>query len=275
MRSHRSVQCLCRPILLIGLVAGCQTLQSNRPMPVLVRDAETKKPISKAEVQVSYSGPRSPLAPSDSSRVTVDDGIVRLWAAPFGDGINLDARASGYLPETKEIAVTAIEKIQPAHFFQSSDQRPPAVVMELYSEPQFSVELIVPAGYRGLVKTAIDLRDDILRAPGQRCFGYRVSPSGEVRVSGPSLLRRISPAGYHAEYDDGTPLTSEMGALKVGFRWLKQEGNQQYYVVGTQYEFDQLSRDMLKDASTGGSRDSGKSASRGGRHRRGASTAPE
>jgi hypothetical protein len=220
---------------------------------------------------------RSSLGPSDSSRKTGDDGIVRLWVAPFGDGVTLQAAAKGYLPESKDIAVTAIQKIAPVRLFESGDDRPANVVIEMYSEPSFTVDLVVPIGYRGLVKVDVDLQDDIPCPRNQRSFSYAVSPFGDVKVVGPSLLRRVLPQGYHAKYADGTPLDGEMSAAKVGFRWLKQEGKTQYcYVVGTQYEYDRLARDLREEEkNASGSRDAGKGANRGGHHRRGSVATPD
>ena len=277
MRFRLPAHYLCCAIFQLGFVAGCQTLQGTRPFPVLVNDAETKTPISGAEVVVSYPMSRTSLGPSDSSRTTGNDGVARLWVAPFGDGITLQAAAKGYLPESKDVAVTAIQKIAPAGLFESADDRSANVIIEMYSEPQFTVELIVPIGYRGLVKVDVDLQDDIVCPRNQRSFGYPVSPAGEAKVVGPSLLRRVLPQSYHARYADGTKLDGEMSAAKVGFRWLKQEGKAQfYYVVGTQHEFDRFARELREEEkNSNGSRDAGKGANRSGRHHRGAVAAPD
>jgi len=277
MRFLRSASYLCCAILQLGFAAGCQTLQGARPFPVMVRDAETKAPISGAEVVVSYPTSRSSLGPCDSSRLTGGDGIVRLWVAPFGDGITLQAAAKGYLPESKDVAVTVIQRIAPVRLFEAADDRPANVTIEMYSEPQFTVELIVPIGYRGLIKVDVDLRDEIPCPRNQRCFSYPTSPSGDVRVVGPSLLRRVLPQGYHARYADGTPLDGEMSAAKVGFRWLKQEGKSQYYyVVGTQYEYDRFARDLREEEkSSRGSQDAGKEGNRSRRHHRGTVATPD
>src|SRR5262249_51356420 len=114
---RRSTLLLTRAMLYLGLVPGCQTFQSSRPFPVLVRDADTKNPISGAQVLVSYPVSRSPLAPSESSAGTSNDGIARLWVAPFGDGFTMRATAQGYLPEDKDVAVTAVEKVAPLRLF--------------------------------------------------------------------------------------------------------------------------------------------------------------
>jgi hypothetical protein len=264
---HWSVLSWAFAILQLGLGAGCQSFQSSRPFPVLLRDADTKTPVSGAQVSVSYPVSRSPLAPSESSAATSDDGIARLWVAPFGDGFAMRAAAQGYLAEDKDVAVTTIEKIAPVRLFESAEQRPPTMIIDLYREPAFSVELTIPLSYRGIIKADIDLRDGVPCPPGQRCFTYAVSPSGEVSVVGPSLLRRVPPHNYHARYADGTPLDTEMGLAKVGFRWLKQEGKQHYYVVGTQPEYEAFARELVKEESSHHrSGDPGEGNRRGGRH---------
>jgi hypothetical protein len=61
-----------------------------------------------------------------------------------------------------------------------------------------------------------------------------------------------------------------MTATTVGFRWLKTEGYDQYYVVGTQPEYDALRRRMI-DEDTPAPSAAKKSQGRGrsGRHQRG------
>jgi hypothetical protein len=77
-------------------------------------------------------------------------------------------------------------------------------------------------------------------------------------------------------YADGTALDGEMSAVKVGFRWLKQDGKKCFYVVGTQNEYDQFARDLLKEANqSSGSRGTTKATNRSGRHRRSPSTSSE
>jgi hypothetical protein len=242
MRNLRFGRYLPFLVCLLAFMAGCQVLYRYRPVPVLVRDAETKKPIADAEVHLSYPLSRDSLAPFDSSERTGPDGIAHLRAAPYGDfGVRLDASAPGYMAEQQNISTEKIQKIEPAHFFETAERRPPECVVEMYAEPRFTVELIVPAGYRGLIKAEVQIQDDIPVPPGQRCFRYEVA-DGFVQVKGPGVLRRIPPPEYHARYADGTPLANEMTLLKVGFRWLRGEGKEHYFVVGTQPEYDMQRR---------------------------------
>jgi hypothetical protein len=236
-------------VFLLTFASGCQVLYRYRPVPVLVRDAETKKPIADAEVHLSYPLSRDSLAPFDSSERTEADGIAHLRAAPYGDfGVRVDASAPGYLSEQMNLSTESIQHIEPAHPFEETGRRRP-VVVEMYHEPRFTVELVVPTGYRGVIKAEVDMQNEDAAPTGQRCFRYEVV-DGFVKIKGPGVLRRVYPADYRACYADGTPLSGEMTLLKVGFRWLRGNGNEQYFFVGTQPEYDMQRRFAPEDSTT-------------------------
>jgi hypothetical protein len=119
--------------------------------------------------------------------------------------------------------------------------------VELYAAPDFSVELVLPPGYRGLVKAEIQIQDNLAPAKGQRCFRFPVSASGNVLVKGPSLLERVSARDFQARYGDGPLLGTTMDAEKVGFRWLKGAGRQHIFVVGTQVDYESLHRQIAPE----------------------------
>jgi hypothetical protein len=98
--NRRLARCLIAPALLLALASGCQGLFGYRPAPVLVRDAETKRPVAGAEVRLSYPPRQVPVGPPDSSETTGDDGVAPAQAAPYGDGgIAVAAAAEGYLSD--------------------------------------------------------------------------------------------------------------------------------------------------------------------------------
>jgi len=267
MRNLRLGRCLFSLALLLAFAPGCQVLYRYRPMAVLVRDAETKKPIADAEVHISYPLSRDSLAPFDSAERTGQDGIAHMRAAPYGDfGIRIETAASGYLSDQQGMSTELIQNIKPAHPFEATERRQPVEVVEMYAEPGFTVELIVPVGYRGMIRTEIQLQDDMPFAAGQRCFRYEVT-DGLASIKGPGVLRRICPPEFHARYADGTPLSNDMSLFKVGFRWLRGEGQEHYFFVGTKPEYDMQHRstaDVLKMIR----RDDGPSNGRRGRRHR-------
>jgi hypothetical protein len=113
----------------------------------------------------------------------------------------------------------------------------------MYAEPGPTVELVVPAGYHGLVKAELRIQDDAPVRPGQRCFCYPVPLDGVVTAIGPRLLRRVGPADYRFRYADGLPLTPNAKGSEIGFWWLKTDGWSQCFVIGTEHEYDAYRRD--------------------------------
>jgi hypothetical protein len=242
MRERRFVRCLLC-LVLSGAAPGCQAFHGYRPVSVLVRDAETKKPIPGAEVHIIYPLTRPSVAPYDSSGAAGDDGIAHLRAAPFGEaGLRVEGSARGYLPEVLNVPVQAVEEIPPAPLVGKDPPRPVSFVLEMCPGPSPSVELVVPDGFRGLIKAELQVREDAPCPPGQRTFRYPVEPSGYVLVAGPPLLRRVLTPDYKAVFADGTPISRQSDPFEVGFRPVKAEVDVQYFVVGTQRDFDAVRR---------------------------------
>ncbi len=249
MRNLPSTPTLFCLVCLFLCLPGCQLFYRYRPVGILVRDAETKKPIAEADIHLSYPLTRDSLAPFDSFEKTGTDGIAHLLASPFGDfGVVVNATANGYMPENLNVSTDLIQHIEPAHPFEAVQKRPADFVIEMYPLPKFAVELIVPRGYCGLIKAEIQLQADVAAPPGERCFRYPVNENNSVLVNGPTILSRVYPSDYHASYTDGTPLSDEMSLVKVGFRWLRGEGKEQYFVVGTKAEYDLYRRTIPSEA---------------------------
>src|SRR5262249_40376407 len=94
--------------LIIALAAGCMTITRERPLPVQVIDAETKRPIPAAQVQIDYTVlPPAWVAWGASLGATDRDGIARLWAAPGDGGITVESAAIGYLSDAREVTATS------------------------------------------------------------------------------------------------------------------------------------------------------------------------
>jgi hypothetical protein len=266
MLNHRFAGCLLCLVLLLGLIPGCQVFHADQTLAVLVRDAETKKPIPTAEVYLCQRLKGDEVAPCRSPAcLTQADGIARLRAELAGEfGLQVQAVAEGYLPEKVNVPAEALKTRVAAASSAKGKRRSPDVVVEVYAEPVFSVELVLPPGYHGLVKAEIQIQDNLPLPPGQRCFCFPVSPSGDVVVRGPSLLRRVAAADYRARYANGPLLGTTMDAEKIGFRWLRGTDNQHYFVVGTQLDYEAL-HSRLAPEETRAASGPGDDASHGGR----------
>jgi uncharacterized membrane protein YgcG len=239
MRSRRLVRALSGCLLLLATVPGCQLFYQYRPVPVLVRDAETRKPITSADVHISYPLSTPEQSPWESSGITGADGIARLRAAPYGlAGLLVETTAPGYMSEQKPVTVDAVKAIKRGGLFESTDRRPPSLVIDLYAEPSPSIELIVPTGYRGTVKAEVQTDGAATFPAGQRNFSFPVTDSGVVQIVGSPLLRRVPAVTFRARYADGTPLGRHVQDPQVGFWWLRTEGNAHYYLVGTHTEYE-------------------------------------
>jgi len=251
MRCGRLFRRLFLPVLLAALASGCQALRTYRPVTVLARDAETQKLIPGAEVRIFYPLTPPQLAPANSIGTTGDDGTARLRAAPTEEGFSMETTAPGYLLDQKSLAgdVVAIPPNEPFQLFGRKEQPPVSLVAELYAEPGPTIELVLPSGYRGLVKVEVRPRDDVPCPPGQRRFRYEVPPSGDVEATGPALLRRLP--NFVASYADGAPLSAKAKDDEVGLRWLSSDGVRETLVVGTLAEFYSYRRASVKeDAGT-------------------------
>jgi hypothetical protein len=224
--------------LLLGLSAGCQTLPGYRPVVILARDADTKKPIPEAAVRLSYPLAQISWPSWDSRGVTGNDGIVRLQAASQGDAPFLvELTAHGYLPEAKLVPAETVRTIEPAHLFEAVEGRPVSLVLEMVAaQPIPRIELVVANGYRGLVEVELRVQEEASCTPGQRSFSCVVPPTGAVQVSVPPLLQRFGFPDFSARYADGTPLKGTATDAEVGFWELKAEGLKYTFLVGTQAE---------------------------------------
>ena len=226
---------------LLAALPGCVSMPGNRPVAVLVRDAETKKPIANADVQFTYPLARAFYEPPSVGAKTTADGTIRLASVPAeGKLINLETKAPGYLFEMKEVTPKSIETIERAHFLESLDRRTPNFVVDLYAEPRPTIELVVPVGYKGIIKANVRVKDDAVVPVGQRNFTLIVDEAGECAMSGSALLSHVGSSDFVAKFTDGTPIKRNAKEPEVGFWWLKKEGDCEHFFVGTEREFTAL-----------------------------------
>jgi hypothetical protein len=228
--SHRLVRGLLKTCLLVT-ASGCQTTHPPPPIDVQVRDAETKAAIGGAQVRVWHSGDHAVV----STGATGPDGLARVSAPPAIDTPLLyEATANGYLARQSE---------------RPTEQTPTGVILELFAGPRPTVELVVPDGYRGVVKATIRVQDDLPFKPGQRLFSYPVPASGVVAVVLPPLFGRGITPDIRARYANGTPLPRDAQAFEMGCHWLKADAEKEYVLaIGTQWEADEIRRAMKKAA---------------------------
>jgi hypothetical protein len=271
MKSRFAALRLLVPLVLLSELAGCQSLRGTRPVTVLVRDAETKAPISQANVRISYPLSHALCTPANSAGTTAGDGTARLTASPVEDAlIVLEAGAPGYLFEWKELPPSAVEAIERVHFFEDIGSRPPSFVVELYAEPRPSIELVVPVGYKGVIKAELLAQGDGVPADGQRKFAMNIDAAGAASLTGPSILRHIESSDFVGRFADGTPLPRNPPSPAVGLWWWKRDDHCECFFVGTDAEFTALRKTERSSTTPNGSQPAeGAKRGGGGRHGRG------
>jgi hypothetical protein len=257
--------------LLLLCCPGCHVFERYRPFVVLVRDAETKKPIAQAEVDIAYPLKNPYLGPADSLAMTTGEGIARLKAAPNGDGgLVVTVSAQGYMAEEQFVSSKDVQALQPAHWFEAVERRPVTIVLELYSvEPLPAVDLVLPFGYRGIVKTEVKVDETVPCTPGQRRFSFPVPPSGVVEARVSPVFRHVAFPEVRARYADGPCLTASAKDQEVGFWWIQSQGNLHTYLVGLESDYARYPKTSgesggRKKSGGGGGGRKGRGGKRGG-----------
>jgi hypothetical protein len=246
MSTLRPFRSLIYAAFLLGTASGCQALHPYRPVPVLARNAETKQPIAGVEVHISYPLAQQYFSPWESIGTTGPDGIARLQAAPYGEaGIMVDVTAHGYLNEQKFLSIQEVQAIARPGWFEDVKKRPASLIVDMFAEPRPTVELIVPAGYHGLIKAKVQIQEQAPCAPAQRNFIYEVPPSGEILVTGPSLFRHLIPPDMRLQYSGNIPTSKQAKGTEFGYWYVKTEAPYHFFLIGTQREFDDYRRSFM------------------------------
>jgi hypothetical protein len=270
MRYRRLAVCLVCPVLLLGVGPGCLSpgLDPYRPVVIQARDAETKQPLPDTAVRISYPVAGPATAPQVSAGSTDDYGLARLWAAPCGDGgILVEATASGYLCQTRDLSPEEVEALPLPSWFEAVERRPVSFTLDLYKAPNPTVELLLPEHFRGPLRVEVVIREDAPCRPGQRVFRCQVPESGTVQVVGPPLLRHLPE--FRAVTADGTVLSRQPKSYETGFWWLRNDEKCQVFLVGTAAEYAELRPAEPAHAEETRPADAGKGQGRGQRGRRG------
>src|ERR1017187_10377657 len=257
MHNRGLARSLIRSLLLLAVAPGCQAFHQYRPVSIEVIDAEAKKPIAGVEVKISYPLETSSFAPRESKEAAGADGIARLKAAPYGcAGVKVAVSAKGFLSEQKYLSIQEVQAIEPAYWFEDVKRRPPSFVLEMFTDPAPTIELIVPIAYRGQVKAKVEVQTDLPFVAGQRAFRFTVPDSGEVVMKGPPVFRHLSPPNVRLKFEGDLPLSVWAKDSEVGYWLLKCEGTTYHFLVGTQRDYDDYRRSLQNGGSERPSRGS-------------------
>jgi hypothetical protein len=231
------------PLCLLPAGAGCRIFQPAEPLPILVRDAETKQPVPGAKVLLWSPEDRS-TGKDEPTGTTGADGIARVKSkVPKDADVLIAVSAEGFMPDEVDRAIAVKTAGSPTG----------GGVIEIFRGPRPTVELLIPSEYRGDVKVIMKIQDDVPFQPGQRTFGYEVPASGVVTVIGPPVLAGSLGATFKGRYANGNPMPDNPKDTDVVLRWVRSEGLDQYFVVGTKIDQDAARRMAEKEVRSNGS----------------------
>jgi hypothetical protein len=241
-----------------ALEGGCKTTKPEPNIAVHIRDAETKAPINGALAKVTDI--RDPVSTRNKMATAGGDGIAQVHALSEGGEGFLEVSASSYLTETQEIHDGATTK--------GLQQN---IEIELFAGPRPTIELVIPAGFKGLIKAEFNVSAEATGSPGLRTFRYQVGADGHAELAGPPVLRCATPLSFVAIAPDGTPLPKEMGITDTALRWVKTTDTTDYFVYGSQADCNDARKNLnaLENTSGPKAQGDGKGQSKGGRGGRG------
>jgi hypothetical protein len=179
-------------------LAGC----SSQQITVTVRDGETGQPLESGRACVA-NGRMDPL---DFTRFGPSCGDISGGKAHvkhvIGRSGSIAVTSPGYIPQWSE----------------ATDQG--ETDCQLFRLPRPTVILIVPAGYRGILKLRFDLSTDRDAYPtGTRRFEFPLKPAAINQFAFSPVLRHVNRHDYQAVYDDGTPIPNSEGANEDQVEW--------------------------------------------------------
>ncbi|OWK36529.1 hypothetical protein [Fimbriiglobus ruber] len=210
-------------------------------MQLLVRDAETKRPVAGVEVEghllkfMDLAPPKQPKGATDA------DGIATLWVCQER-WLNVNTYYDGFVQADQPI------QYNPKDFERLPKRGEPTAagridhIVELKPHPSPTFVLIVPEGYRGMLRVRFEVDDNVAVAR-QRFYPVPVDKSGLAVVRYPKaicgqggkrniLVRTVNgkrvPEGYTRE------------AEEIGLRWVHNTEDTELYLIGTGPECEAL-----------------------------------
>jgi hypothetical protein len=221
------------PALVAALSAtGCHTIEPSTPIAVHVRDAETHAPVPAVAVRLWRYG--SHESDREANFVTDADGVAHARVgSPDHGGVMLEVSGPNCLPTQVTLPREVADALATARPLQPYEGPPLSVDVDVFAGPRPKVELVLPPGYRGVVKAEVRASQSGQWPAGQRLFSYVVPTGGVVRVEGPAVLGHGYGPEVVAKFVNGAPCPNEPKNEEVGLRWIRRDGNDIYFAVGT------------------------------------------
>ncbi|HLW64343.1 MAG TPA: hypothetical protein VKS79_03420 [Gemmataceae bacterium] len=215
-------------LLLAGL--GCLA-SGSKGTSVQVIDGETKQPISAAQVRV-WHYQQANSANAHSTINTNGKGNADLQTVSGRtDDLVLEVSAKGYATEEKSINLADHVEVQ------------------MYAEPNPTVEIIAPNLFRGLFNFRMRIQDSAPMKPGQRLFSFEMQDGDLVEAVVPTLFRHMNPE-FRARFADGRPMPERPQGQELGLWWIKTSGEFDIFLIGTQGDYEAYWREHPNEHPT-------------------------
>jgi uncharacterized membrane protein YgcG len=233
------------PLVLLPALMGCHLGHTVPTIPIVVLDAETKMPVPGAEVRL-WSPSDNRKTTTEPSGTTGPDGIARIQAEyPKEADILVEVVAQGYLQDDIDRILAGKVPGAPTG----------GGIVEIYKGPRPVLELVIPTDLRGDLKVELRTQDATPDQLGKRTFRY-TAPSGRfgstempvAHVVGPPILEgRRGPEfrGIYASTDKPMPL--EPKDNEIVLRWVRSEGSDHFFVIGTKIDQESARRASEKN----------------------------
>jgi hypothetical protein len=244
--------------------AGCHTLQPSTPIAVNVRDAETHAPVPDATVRLWRFGAHE--SDRESAFTAGPDGVAHARLAPPDvGGVMVEVTGPNCLSAQVPLPRAVADALATAKPLQPYKGPPLSVDVDVFAGPRPKVELVLPPGYRGVVKAEVRVSESRPWPAGQRLFSYTVPAGGAVRVDGPAVFGHGYGPEVVAKFLNGAPCPSEPKGDEVGLRWIRRDGSDIYFAVGTRADESAARRALgaLVADNTGGSESRDRPGGRG------------
>jgi hypothetical protein len=219
MGSHRSAGFRIHVGLLLFIGLGCASIIGSKGTSVQVIDGETKQPVSAAQVRLWHYN-QATSGGANATVATNGGGTADLQTiSGRTDDLVLEVSAKGYATEEKSINLANHVEVQ------------------LYAEPNPTIEFVVPPLFRGLFNFKMQIQDKAAMKSGQRVFPAELQETGLAETVVPDLFRHMN-AEFRARFSDGRALPDRPQGQELGLWWIKTSGEYEIFLIGTQGDYD-------------------------------------
>jgi len=260
-----------RAATLLALCLVLSACQSFYPVRVQVLDAETQKPIPGATVEGDYMMTELSVAdvygelifgytagPKPTSATTDDRGLAVLPLSDYSARTRgARVHADGYLTSAANIAPARFDQIRrdSNRSEATPTNNPPDLIVRLFRPPHFTLQLVIPDGFRGLLRLdSSSPTTTVALPPNPRIVEVPVHPPGPEKLPLYYLgnAHAVTPEHITARYANGTSIPRDEDSPADGaiaLRPIGRRDSRAIFLVGNLTEA-RAARNQIRELST-------------------------